>query len=45
MDALVDACLGRTAYVGADAHVGLRSVQATDAMYRSAVSGTVEKCL
>ena len=45
MDALVDACLGRTPYVGADADVGLRTVQAIDAMYRSSISGNVEACL
>ena len=45
LDALVDACLGRTPYVGADADVGLRTVQAIDAMYRSSISGNVEACL
>jgi len=45
MDALVDACLGREAYIGADALVGLRTVQAIDAMYRSAASGKAENCL
>ena len=45
LHALVDACLGRDAYVGADAQVGLKTVRALDAMYRSAGSGQVEKCL
>ena len=42
LHALIDACLGRPAYVGADARVGLRTVQAIDAMYRSAASGKAE---
>jgi hypothetical protein len=42
LHALVDACLGREAYVGADASVGLRTVLAIDAMYRSAASGRAE---
>jgi len=45
MDAFVEACLGRPAYVGADAHVGLRTVQTIDAMYRSAASGQLERVL
>mmetsp|Transcript_46452 Transcript_46452/g.137229 ORF Transcript_46452/g.137229 Transcript_46452/m.137229 type:complete len:275 (+) Transcript_46452:322-1146(+) len=44
LHAFVDACVGRDAYVGCDATVGLRTVQAIDAMYRSARSGTVEEC-
>jgi predicted dehydrogenase len=44
MDALVEACCGREAYVGASAQVGLRTVLAIDAMYRSAASGKVEEC-
>ena len=44
LHAFIDACVGRPAYVGADAVVGLRAVQAIDAMYRSASSGSIEEC-
>ncbi len=43
LQAFIDSCLGRDDYyVGADALVGLRSVQTIDAMYRSHVSGNAE---
>lgn len=45
LGALVDACLGRSYYNGADAGVGLRVVRALDAAYRSARSGRPEKAL
>merc|ERR1712166_395227 len=38
LDALIMACLGKEAYVGASAEVGFRTVQTIDAMYRSANS-------
>lgn len=43
LQSFIDACLGGSNYyVGADALVGLRSVQTIDAMYRSHVSGNAE---
>ena len=45
MHAFICACLGEEYYVGADADVGLRTVLALDAMYRSARSGRVEEVL
>lgn len=42
LHAFIDACVGRKAYVGADAVVGLKTVMAIDGMYRSARSGNVE---
>lgn len=44
LNALIDACCGIEAYVGADATVGLRTVQAIDAMYKSANSGSMQLC-
>ena len=44
LQAFVDACLGRPYYTGADAQVGLATVRALDAMYRSALSGQLEQC-
>lgn len=45
LHALVDACVGRPALVGAGAEVGLATVRTLDAMYRSANSGRAEICL
>ena len=43
LQSFIDACIGGSNYyVGADALVGLRSVQTIDAMYRSHVSGNAE---
>lgn len=42
LHAFIDACLQREHYNGADASVGLRTVQTIDAMYRSAKSGHPE---
>ena len=44
LHALICACVGRPAYVGADHVVGLKTVRAVDAMYRSAASGKSEAC-
>jgi len=44
LQAFVDACLGRPYDTGADAQVGLATVRALDAMYRSASSGQLELC-
>ena len=45
LHALVDACVGRPTHIGAGAEVGLSTVRALDAMYRSAKSGRAEECL
>ena len=42
LQAFVDTCNGRQAFVGVDARVGERVVSVLDAMYRSAKSGKVE---
>jgi len=43
LQAFIDACLGKTFFNAADAQVGLKVVQTLDSMYRSALSGQVEK--
>jgi predicted dehydrogenase len=45
VDAFIRACLGDDYFVGADAQVGLQTVRALDAMYRSARSGRPETAL
>jgi predicted dehydrogenase len=45
LQAFIDACNGGSPFVGADADVGLHTVRAIDAMYRSSLSGALEATL
>lgn len=45
LKAFIAGCVGKPFFLGADAEIGLKSVQTIDAMYRSAKSGKMELIL